>query len=221
MNKKKVLDFNINLNQNQIRILLITIIILVIILLFRKQFSTTLEKIIVFTIIFILLLIISKNIIVTIIGTYLIFLLINLIIQYRNTIENFENVDEKEKKDEKDEKEKKDDKDDKDDKNKNKLNLTNVFDNPDYLNAKSGLDDLVKQLDGGIKLSDSDIKETPNLDIDTKKYSKNNNNALQKAQIESYELINTIKTLQDTLQTLSPVLGEGKKLMSAFESLQF
>lgn len=214
MNKKKVLDFNINLNQNQIRILLITIIILVIILLFRKQFSTTLEKIIVFTIIFILLLIISKNIIVTIIGTSLIFLLINLIIQYRNTIENFENSDEKD--------EKKDDKDDKDNKDENKLNLdANVFNNPDYLSAKGGLDDLVKQLDGGIKLSDTDTKETPKLDIDSTKYSKNNNNALQKAQIESYELINTIKTLQDTLQTLSPVLGEGKKLMSAFESLQF
>ena len=211
MNKKKVLDFNINLNQNQIRILLITIIILVIILLFRKQFSTTLEKIIVFTIIFILLLIISKNIIVTIISTSLIFLLINLIIQYRNTIENFENSDEKDEK-----------KDDKDDKDKNKLNLdANVFNNPDYLSAKSGLDDLVKQLDRGIKLSDTDTKETPKLDIDSTKYSKNNNNALQKAQIESYELINTIKTLQDTLQTLSPVLGEGKKLMSAFESLQF
>ena len=216
MNKRKVLDFNINLNQNQIRILLITIIILVIILLFRKQFSTTLEKIIVFTIIFILLLIISKNIIVTIIGTSLIFLLINLIIQYRNTIENFENVDEKEKD------KKKDDKDDKDDKDENKLNLdANIFNSPDYLSAKGGLEKLVKQLDGGIKLSDSDTKETPKLDIDSTKYSKNNNNALQKAQIESYELINTIKTLQDTLQTLSPVLGEGKKLMSAFESLQF
>lgn len=210
MNKRKVLDFNINLNQNQIRILLITIIILVIILLFRKQFSTTLEKIIVFTIIFILLLIISKNIIVTIIGTSLIFLLINLIIQYRNTIENFENVDEKEK-------DKK-----KDDKDENKLNLdANIFNSPDYLTAKGGLDKLVKQLDGGIKLSDSDTKETQKLDIDSTKYSKNNNNALQKAQIESYELINTIKTLQDTLQTLSPILGEGKKLMSAFESLQF
>ena len=45
-------------------------------------------------------------------------------------------------------------------------------------------------------------------------------NALKVAQKETYELINTVNALKDTLTTLSPVLLEGKKLMGIFENLK-
>ena len=43
---------------------------------------------------------------------------------------------------------------------------------------------------------------------------------LKQAQKEAYELIDTVNALKDTVNTLAPVLQEGKKLMGIFENLK-
>jgi hypothetical protein len=201
MNKKKsnFISYNLELTNKDIRILLTIVIILVIILLFRKQFNKVVEKIIVFSILFLLFLIISKNLIVTFIGSSIVFLLVNLIIKYRNTVENFEDL--------------------KDD-NKSSPNNT-ILGGVDITKSVNGIQELLKQVNGGIKLKDDDLKETDILNIDTKKYSDDKKaNPLKEAQKETYELINTVNALKDTISTLAPVLQEGKKLMNIFENLK-
>ena len=206
MKKNNSLDnFNIKLENKEIRILLTIVIILVIILLFRKQFSTIIERMIVFGIIFLLFIIITKNLIVTFIGTCLIFLLVNLIIKYRNTIENFEDL---------------------------KINPStivdepsfdkNIFESDEFKKSSDGIQELLKKINGGIELKDDDLKETTNpLNLDVKKYSNDKKpNALKDAQKETYELINTLDALKDTVSTLAPILQEGKKLMNIFENLK-
>ena len=206
MKKNNSLDnFNINLENKEIRILLTIVIILVIILLFRKQFSTIIERILVFGIIFLLFIIITKNLIVTFIGTCLIFLLVNLIIKYRNTIENFEDL---------------------------KINPStivdepsfdkNIFESDEFKKSSDGIQELLKKINGGIELKDDDLKETTKpLNLDIKKYSDDKKpNALKDAQKETYELINTVDALKDTISTLAPILQEGKKLMNIFENLK-
>jgi uncharacterized membrane protein required for colicin V production len=234
MKNKKTLDgFNIDLNNKQIRILLIIIIILVVVLLFRKKFNTNIEKIIVFSILFLLFLIISKNLIITFFGSCLIFLLVNLIIQYRNTIENFEDLN--------DTSDKKSDNLDlssaldllKSDGLKSVLEKSkeitsgepefdiNLFNSPDFTKSADGIQSLLKKVNGGISLTEHDTKETDKLGIDTTKYSDDNkHNSLKQAQKEAYELIDSVNALKDTITTLAPVLQEGKKLMNIFENLK-
>jgi uncharacterized membrane protein required for colicin V production len=209
-NKNTFDNFNIELNNKQVRILLIIIIVLVTVLLFRKIFNSTLEKIIVFSILFLLLLIISRNLIITFIGSFLIFLLVNLMVQYRNTIENFEDLNDKSNEKKSDEK---------------KINEPNfdmnIFNSPEFLKSADGIQSLLKQVNGGIPLTENDIKETPKLGIDTTKYADDNKSTpLKQAQKEAYELIDSVNALKDTITTLAPVLKEGKKLMNIFENLK-
>ncbi len=231
-------NFNIELNNKQVRILLIIIIILVIILLFRKKFNTSIEKVILFSILFLLFLIISKNLIITFIGSCLIFLLVNLMVQYKNTIENFEDLNDKSEK--------------KIDDSKTDINLSsaidllsssdglnsvlekskqltssepnfdmNIFNSPEFIKSADGIQSLLKQVNGGIHLTDNDTKETKKIGIDTTKYSDDNkSNPLKQAQKEAYELIDSVNALKDTITTLAPVLKEGKKLMNIFENLK-
>ena len=239
MKNKKTLDgFNIDLNNKQIRILLIIIIILVVILLFRKKFNSTIEKIIVFSILFLLFLIISRNLIITFFGSCLIFLLVNLIIQYRNTVENFEDLNDKSNK-------KSDDSSintdlssamdllkssdglksvlekSKDLKSGEPEFDINLFNSPDFTKSADGIQSLLKKVNGGISLTEHDTKETDKLGVDTSKYSDDNkHNSLKKAQKEAYELIDSVNALKDTITTLAPVLQEGKKLMNIFENLK-
>jgi hypothetical protein len=99
----------------------------------------------------------------------------------------------------------------------------NKFNSPEVQKSSKGIEDLLKQINGGIELKDDDLEETNNkLNINISSYSDDKKpNHLKAAQKEAYELIDTVKALQDTLGTLSPVLSEGKKLMSIFESLKF
>jgi predicted nucleic acid-binding Zn-ribbon protein len=87
--------------------------------------------------------------------------------------------------------------------------------------SKENIQELLKKINGGIKLEESDLKETETpLNIDVEKYSDDNKpNALKIAQKETYELINTVNALKDTLTTLSPVLKEGKKIMQMFNDI--
>jgi energy-coupling factor transporter transmembrane protein EcfT len=187
-------------------ILLIIIIFLMILLLFRKNLNSILEKLIVFAIIFSLFFLISKDVVITFIGTLIIFLLINLLMGYKKTIENF---------------------DDMKDTNFNTHSVAepafdkNIFNNDDFLKSSDGIQDLLKKINGGIELKDDDIKESGILNIDTQKYNDDKKpNALKIAQKETYELINTVNALKDTISTLAPVLQEGKKLMNIFENLK-
>jgi predicted membrane protein len=202
LNNVNINYFEIKLSTEQIRFMLIIIVLLIIILLFRKQFTLILEKIIIFMILFLLVLIISKNLIVSIFVSCIIFLLLNLIVNYKNDIENFENEEKK-------------------------INIEepvfdkNIFEKDDYKKSASGIQDLLKKVNGGIPLKDDDLKETDELGIDISKYNDDNKpNVLKKAQKEAYELIDTVNALKDTINTLSPVLMEGKKIMNIFENLK-
>lgn len=201
--KKNNITYDLDLNIKQIRVLLIIVIILVSILLFKKKLNTFIEKIIVFSILFLLFLIISKNLVVTFIGTCIIFLLFNMLMQYNNTIEKFQDLDKES--------------------TKIDLNILNDKKEDDNLKeSKEGLAKLLKQMNGGIKLTENDLKETNDpIKVDIKKYSDDNTpNALKIAQKETYELMNTVSALKDTITTLAPVLQEGKKLMSMFENIK-
>jgi len=200
MNKKNNIDyFNLELKNIHNRIILTLVIILVILLLFRKKFNSTIERIIVFIIIFLLFLVLSNNLVITIIGSSIIFLLVNLIIKYRDTMENFQNEKIEEPSFDK-----------------------NIFETPEFKKSSDGIKELLKKVNGGIELKDDDLKETDKLNINLDKYSDDKKpNVLKQAQKEAYELIDTVNALKDTVSTLAPVLTEGKKLMSIFESLKF
>ena len=191
------IKYNINLNHIQIRILLVLVIILLIILLFRKKLGHLIERILLFSIIFLLILILSKNLIITIVFSVILFLLFNLLMRYRNTIENFQDLE------------------------KEPIIDMNIFNTDDIKKSKEGLKELLKKVNGGIKLELDDLKETEPLNIEVDKYKDDKTpNALKIAQKETYELINTVNALKDTLTTLTPVLQEGKKLMSMFENIK-
>jgi hypothetical protein len=96
-----------------------------------------------------------------------------------------------------------------------------IFQEPNFKKSVDGIQELSKKINGGIKLEDDDTKESPPLNIDSKKYSDDSkHNALRAAQKEAYELIDTVSALKDTITTLAPVLAEGKKLMGMFENLK-
>lgn len=203
MKKNNTITYDLDLNIKQIRVLLVIVIILVSILLFKKKLNTFIEKIIVFSILFLLFLIISKNLVITFIGTCIIFLLFNMLMQYSNTIEKFQDLDKESPKID--------------------LNILNDKKDDDKLKeSKEGLAKLLKQVNGGIKLTENDLKETTDpINVDIKKYSDDNTpNALKIAQKETYELMNTVSALKDTITTLAPVLQEGKKLMNMFENIK-
>jgi len=210
---KKNNNFNINyyklnMEKKDIRLLLVIIIILLIILTFRKVLGYILERFIIFAILFLLLLCLSRNIFVTFIGSSIIFLFINLIINYRNTIEKFEDIKNEDAKNEEE-----------------KSNAfafdKNIFETKDVKNASKSLKDLLKKMNGGIELNEEDLKETGVINVDTNKYkNEDSSNHLKKAQIETYQLIDTVNTLKDTITTLAPVLSEGKKLIDIFNNLK-
>lgn len=234
LNKMNLNNYNVKLTPEQVRIMIVSVIILVIILIFRKQFHNIVERIIVFAILFLLFLIISKNIIVTIVGSAIVFLLVNLIINTRNTIEKFDNLTASVETSTASGTES--------DADKIKEVIQNLgaipdiqalmttqpiidstlLNNPDFKKSADGIQDFLKQVNGGIELKDEDLEETKDkININLSSYTDDNKpNHLKAAQKETYELINTIKALQDTIGTLSPVLQEGKKLMGLFQDLK-
>ena len=173
----------------------------------KKTYTRSLlEKCLVFIILFLIFLIISKNCLISLIGSIIIFLLINLLMNYKNTIENFQDtiLDEEQNI------------------NSNLPDFSkNIFAHPEVSKASENIQNLLKTVNGGIELKDDDLKETSPLNVSLEKYSNDNKpNALKQAQIETYQLIDTVSALKDTITTLSPVLEEGKKLMSMFESFK-
>lgn len=231
---KKSLDmskFNMQFKTNSLLIIVLIISIFVLLILFKNKLNINIytEKVLVFFILYLLCLIISKNMVYSLVGAILLFLIINLMINNKNFVENFENENDN---DNDENKESFDNDDDDNDENKEKEEFSNdntkefineleAIMTPESKKASNNIKDLLKQANGGIKLTDDDVKESKVLGINTDELSNDKKpNALRDAQKETYELINTVNTLKDTLMTLSPVLTEGKKLMNMFESVK-
>ncbi len=232
---KKSLDmskFNIQFKTKSLLIIVLMISIFVLLILFKNKLNINIytEKGLVFLILYLLCLIISKNMVYSLVGSVLLFLIINLMINNKIFVENFENENNDENKENFDNGEDDDNDDDDNDENKEKFSNDNTKEfidqletimTPESKKASDNIKDLLKQANGGIKLTDDDVKESKALGINTDELSNDKKpNALRDAQKETYELINTVNTLKDTLLTLSPVLSEGKKLMNMFESVK-
>ena len=233
---KKSLDmskFNMQFKTNSLLVIVLIISIFVLLILFKNKLNINIytEKVLVFFILYLLCLIISKNMVYSLVGAILLFLIINLMINNKNFVEKFENENNND--DDNDENKESFDNDDGDnDENKEKEEFSNdntkefmneleAIMTPESKKASNNIKDLLKKANGGIKLTDDDVKESKVLGINTDELSNDKKpNALRDAQKETYELINTVNTLKDTLMTLSPVLTEGKKLMNMFESVK-
>ena len=101
-------------------------------------------------------------------------------------------------------------------------NIEKYKNDKDVQKAAEGIKELVKKLNGGIAIQKSDLQETKPLGIETSNYKdENKNNALQQAQKETYQLIDSVSALKDTITTLTPVLSQGKDIMNMFQSLKF
>lgn len=85
----------------------------------------------------------------------------------------------------------------------------------------SKLEKYTDRLKGKIPLSEDDVIDNEPVGIDTfaMKHDEVKPDPLKKAQKETYELIDTINILKETVQTLNPVLSEGKKVMDLFKGL--
>ena len=218
---------------------LIIVVILTLLLIIKKSNrfqninNLTVERLLLFFILLLLLFILTRNTIYTLIGTIILFILFNILMIYsnqinqinleqKNYIESFDN--------QKAESEEKEGKEGKKELTHEELNtyLTNIDKNiesyqndKDVKKAASGLQELLKKLNGGIELKKDDLNETKPLGIDTTQFKdEKKNNALQKAQQETYQLIDSVSALKDTITTLSPVLSQGKEIMSLFENLK-
>lgn len=101
-------------------------------------------------------------------------------------------------------------------------NIEKYKNDKDVQKAAEGIKELVKKLNGGIEIQKTDLQETKPLGVDTSNYKdENKNTALQQAQKETYQLIDSVSALKDTITTLSPVLSQGKDIMNMFQSLKF
>ena len=92
---------------------------------------------------------------------------------------------------------------------------------------------MIKILEGGIALTDDDLVEKNNIkDYDFKKSrvskdeDENTKNkdvdeyTPREAQKETFQLINTVKQLKDTVTELAPILKEGKTILSSLGALK-
>jgi hypothetical protein len=179
------------------------IIIILFVLLFRRQYSVHIERVLLFSLLFCLLYVLTKDWIYSLLGAILLFLLFNMMMRQQYQMENFDN------------------KKGNDFLQKMKEKMSDYEKNPDVQKASEGIQDLMKKLDGGIELKDSDMKETEKMDVPTEEYEDDKKSyPLQKAQKEMYELVGTIDTLKNSIETLAPVLSQGKELMNMFENFK-
>jgi hypothetical protein len=223
-------QLNIKISRNNLIIIVLLICIFVLLLLFKRKININIyiEKSLLVLTLFLVLLIITKNILYSLIGSMLLFLVLNLMVNNINYIENFNNENfNNEHFDNKEDKEDKEDKKDKeieDIESFESLDIVSELDKimtPESKQASQNIKELLTKANGGIKLSNEDTKESKPLNIDTSIFTNDKKpNALRDAQKETYELIDTVNTLKDTLLTLNPVLTEGKKLMNMFETIK-
>lgn len=224
---------------------LVAIIILLIFgLLIRNIISELIEKLFIFLILFSLSFLISHNWMISFVVALFLYLLIEKM-RESSRKEGFKNADDEEPKEEETtetfetddaetdkEFEKKLSKNEKTNKNIETSKVTkrekkDMDDNHDDAIANlSKMETEVKQLnekfEGGIRLKDEDMSETKPLNVDFRntKYSEEKMNPHKRAQIESYQLMDSIKQLETTMKSLNPVLSQGKKLMDMYENFK-
>ncbi len=202
------------------------IILLVLLRIFYINIFSITQHILNVVLIFSILFMILKNIknalkyTVGIIVVYLI--LVYYVMHNNNGFENFENEsEENEEKKDKDS----DGKDGKDGLRAELDALIKKFES-EHKSGKSNIDSsklekYTEKLKGGIELKDDDTTENEPVGIDTSEmmHDEIKPDPLKKAQKETYELIDTIGILKETVQSLNPVLSEGKKVMDLFKGL--
>jgi hypothetical protein len=221
---------------------LIAIIVLLIFgLLIRNIISEMIEKLFIFLILFSLSFLISHNWIISFVVASFFYLLIQKM-RESSRKEGFENAEEKEEEttetfetdDAETDKEfeKKLSKNEKTNKNIETSKVTKREkkdmdgNEDDAIGNLSKMETEVKQLsekfEGGIRLKDEDMSETKPLNVDFRntKYSEEKMNPNKKAQMETHQLMDSIKQLETTIKTLNPVLSEGKKIMSMYENFK-
>ena len=224
---------------------LVAIIVLLIFgLLIRNIISELIEKLFIFLILFSLSFLISHNWIISFVVALFLYLLIEKM-RESSRKEGFENAEEKKEEEEETtetfetddaemdkEFEKKLSKNEKTNKNIETSKVTkrekkDMDDNHDDAIANlSKMETEVKQLsekfEGGIRLKDEDMSETKPLNVDFRntKYSEEKMNPQKKAQIETHQLMDSIKQLETTMKSLNPVLSQGKKIMDMYENFK-
>jgi len=201
--------------------LFVFVILIIFGLLIRNLISEFVEKTLVFLLLYILVFLITHNVLISFVIGVVLYWIVNSMRNVMKKHEAFENQ----------KKEGDDEKIDLKDLAKNEKTDKNIEETPvteketkdmDMNKASADIQKLVEKLQGGIALKEEDKKETPKLNKDFRntKYTEEKNSPLKQAQIETYELMDTISNLENTLKTLSPVLNEGKKIMDMFESFQ-
>lgn len=153
------------------------------------------------------------------VGIIVVYLLLVYYVMH-NDFENFKNESE-----DKEENKKSKDSDGKDNMRAELDALIKKFE-ADHKSGKSNIDSskiekYTQKLKGGIELNDDDTTENEPIGIDISQmmHDEIKPDPLKKAQKETYELIDTIGILKETVQSLNPVLSEGKKVMDLFKGL--
>jgi hypothetical protein len=104
---------------------------------------------------------------------------------------------------------------------------------PDTRKRASDMKKLIKKFEGGISLKDEDLFEKNNLDnhnfTQNKETEKEKTESTDKktddlkpyeAQRQTYQLIDTVKQLKDTINELAPMLKQGKDVLGQLEALK-
>lgn len=233
-NSIDISKYNIKLTENNKLSLYGLIFVCLMGLLFRTKLNINIERVLLFITILSLLLVLTKNWVISLVTSVILFLIFNLLLNAQlksKSIESFDNSD-------KDEEKSKEDKlkaklEEKSDKIKKDLdssefinNLTEKMkeyqNNKDVKKASNGLQELLSQLDGGIEIKKNDKEERGKLDVDSEDFKddKKKFDPMEKAQKDTYELINMVDNLKNTMETLAPVLSQGKEIMNMFENFK-
>ena len=183
---------------------LVVCIFLILIIIFKTNYSFIAS----FILIYILADFIIKNVILSICYTLIIWTLLYIILKnysysYTNLNEKFENESESES------------------------------ESRGKKERISHLKEIIKKLEGGVALTKDDLIEKNNInDYDFKKSKVSpdeDNNTKDKnineltpreAQKETFELINTVKQLKDTVNELAPVLKQGKTILNSLSAFK-
>lgn len=176
------------------------LIIIIILLLVLLQLNLC-KDIILFSIILITVFIISKNVLLSIFVSSIIY----LILRELNNMNIYERFDEK-----------------KEDHNKE----TN--------NRVKHLKSIIDKLEKGLSLNENDLKvnntikdhdfddskETDDDDDDIISKKKTSNMTAYEAQKQTYKLIDTVKQLSDTIETLKPTIDNGNEILKKLENFE-
>ena len=91
----------------------------------------------------------------------------------------------------------------------------------DTTSSQEQIDEFVNLFDGGVQMKNEDKKDSNPLGVNTKKYTIDKKSGNRKIQEETYQLINGLNQLQNSIKGLSPLLTEANKVMTMFDGVDF